>query len=319
VTGSAAAPTPKGHGVEDAALIAIDWGTTSARAYAVDARGAILATRTAPLGIQLVPDARFTQALDTLLGDWRERRLPRIAAGMIGSRQGWVEAPYVECPATFESLAAHLVQTPGGELAVIPGLIVRDESGVPDVMRGEETQLAGAIDAAERGVLAVLPGTHSKWAAVDAGRVVDFASSMTGELYAALLGHTILGRLAERADASRPPGNAFDAGVRRGLAAGGLAHRIFAARTLPLTGALPPRDVPDYLSGLLIGDEIAGARDWARRHDLWSARPRVIGADALVERYVHALAIAGIDAERGPPDAAVRGIVRLARLAQRLH
>jgi 2-dehydro-3-deoxygalactonokinase len=235
---------------------------------------------------------------------------------MIGSRQGWIEAPYVECPAAFESLASRIVTTPGRELSIVPGLVVRDAAGVPDVMRGEETQLAGAV-AAHEDVVAVLPGTHSKWAAVSQGRVVDFASFMTGELYAVLLANSILGRLAER-DARAGIGGAFDAGVARGLADGGLAHRIFAARTLALTGALAARDVPDYLSGVLIGDEIAAGQRFAARHGA-PAQVRVIGAHALVERYERALGIAGIGCERGAPDAAVRGIARIARLAGRLH
>jgi 2-dehydro-3-deoxygalactonokinase len=302
----------------DAALIAIDWGTTSARAYAVDRGDAVVSSRAAPLGIQQVAGGAFAQALDALLGDWATWHVPRIAAGMIGSRQGWIEAPYLDCPASFDALAAHIVETPLRELAIVPGLVVRDDDRVPDVMRGEETQLAGAVDDAEAHVLAVLPGTHSKWAVVEHGRVVDFASYMTGELYAVLLAHSILGRLAHTETAPAATGAAFEAGVRRGLAEGGLAHRMFAARTLVLTGGLEGRDVPDYLSGVLIGDEIESARRWAARAGRSAGRVRVIGADALVDRYLHALAIAGVPAERGPADAAVRGITRIARLARRI-
>ena len=151
------------------ALIAIDWGTTSARAYRLDAAGGVCDTRSAPLGIGSLRDGGFASALDTLLGDWRDDAAPRIACGMIGSRQGWVEAPYVECPADLAQFGRALTATPGGELAIVPGARCVDAAGVPDVMRGEETQLVGAIRGDDARVLAVLPGTHSKWAIVERG------------------------------------------------------------------------------------------------------------------------------------------------------
>ncbi len=266
-----------------------------------------------------IRDGDFGGALARLLGDWTALAVPRVASGMIGSRQGWVEAPYVTCPAGAASVAAAMSRTPGGELAVIPGVIVRDEAGVPDVIRGEETQVFGAVREDERDLLAVLPGTHSKWVHVARGRIVEFETHMTGELYAVLLAHSLLGRLADAAHAPDVPGPAFARGVARGLAGGGLGHLIFGARTLALTGELAPVEVPDWLSGLLIGREIRSARTWANRRGLDAARVRVIGSDALVARYRDALAQADIDAEAGPGDAAVRGIARVARLANLIH
>ena len=295
-------------------LIAIDWGTTSARAYAVEAEGRIAGTRSAPLGVQQLSDADFPRALSELLGEWRALEVPRFAAGMIGSRQGWVEAPYVRCPAAFDALASHLAWSPGRELAIVPGLMSRDRDRVPDVMRGEETQLAGAVCDADDALLAVLPGTHSKWAQVVDGRVVAFQTHMTGELYAILLANSILGRLAAQADAA-VPAPSFAQGVARGLGGDGLGHAIFGARTLALTGELDAGDVPDWLSGVLIGHEIDSARRWARDHAIDAARVRVIGSDALVTRYTSALAQAGIAAEAGPSDACVRGLVRIAKRA----
>jgi 2-dehydro-3-deoxygalactonokinase len=300
--------------MDAAALIAVDWGTTAARAALGGRAGRVIASREAPLGIQAVRDARFAEALDALLGDWRDLRVKRIASGMIGSRQGWVEAPYVECPASFDELARRLVATPGGELVVVPGLLARGEDGLPDVMRGEETQLAGAVGDDET-VLAVLPGTHSKWAHVAGRRLQGFTTFMTGELYAVLLAHSILGRLAQPGAAPDPSGRAFARGVAQGLREGALSHLAFGARTLALTGALDGPDVADWLSGLLIGHEIRHAREWAASRGLGGDRVRVIGADALVARYRSALAQSGIAAEPGPPDAAVRGLVRLARHA----
>jgi 2-dehydro-3-deoxygalactonokinase len=302
------------------ALIAIDWGTTSARAYRIDAAGEVFASRGAPLGIQTVQDFGFAGALDSLLDDWRNDTAPRIACGMIGSRQGWIEAPYVACPVDLAGLGSTLTRTPGGELAIVPGARCLDSAGVPDVMRGEETQLAGAVAPDDGHVLAVLPGTHSKWALVERGHLIEFATFMTGELYAVLLAHSILGRMADRVASSKATGgNAFARGVARGLAGDGLAHVIFGARTLALAGELEPADVGEWLSGVLLGHEIDAARAWAKRRGSEATRVRVIGGDALVARYVGALAQAGVDAEVGPTDAAARGLFRIAQRADLVH
>lgn len=308
-----------GTGFGEAALVAIDWGTSHARAYVVDTDGRVVAERAAPVGVGAIRDGDFGGALARLLGDWTALAVPRVASGMIGSRQGWVEAPYVNCPAGAASVAAAMSRTPGGELAVIPGVIVRDEGGIPDVIRGEETQVFGAVADDEPALLAVLPGTHSKWVHVVAGRIVAFETHMTGELYAVLLEHSLLGRLADRSRPADAPGAAFSRGVARGLGGGGLGHLLFGARTLALKGELEAGEVPDWLSGLLIGREIRSARTWANRRGQDAARVRVIGGHALVARYTAALAQAGIDANPGPADAAVRGIARVARLAGLLH
>lgn len=303
--------------MKDARLIAIDWGTTAVRAYLVDAAGRIAATREAPLGVQRIGDRQFRKAFTTLLGDWTSLAVPRIASGMIGSRQGWVEAPYVECPAALDALAGHLVWTPQRELAIVPGLIARSHDGVPDVMRGEETQIAGAVDQ-DRSVLAVLPGTHSKWVCVERGRVVAFRTYLTGELYAVLIANSILGRLAEGPGASEA-GPAFGRGVARGLGDEGFAHLIFGARTLALAGELGPHEVHDWLSGVLIGHEIRSARQWATGQGFAERDLSLIGGQALVARYAAALAQAGIDSRSGPPDAAVRGLLRIAERSGVLH
>jgi 2-dehydro-3-deoxygalactonokinase len=301
------------------ALIAIDWGTTSARAYRLDAAGELLATRSAPLGIKAVAEGGFGAALDVLLGDWRGDGAPRIACGMIGSRQGWIEAPYVACPADLATLAGRLTETPGGELAIVPGARCLDRTRVPDVMRGEETQLAGAWRDDDVSVLAVLPGTHSKWAIVERGALVEFATFMTGELYAVLLAHSILGTMAANgADSAAAGRAAFARGVARGSIGDGLAHAIFGARTLALGGELAPHEVGDWLSGVLIGDEIRAARAWARDRGVAAAQVRVIGEEAIVARYMSALDAAGLRAEAGPPAAAARGLFRIARRAGRL-
>lgn len=297
------------------ALIAIDWGTTSMRAYWLDAVGSIVGTRTAPRGIQQIRDGGLAAALAELLGEDAESTVPRLACGMVGSRQGWIEAPYVHCPALLTSLVAGIVTTPGGALQIVPGVTTRDSNGVPDVMRGEETQLAGAVDAREPRVLAALPGTHSKWACVESGHIVDFMTFMTGELWSVLLAHSILGRMAAPTPPAGPPGAAFLRGTQRGLGAGSLGHDIFGARTLALMGELAADEVGDWLSGMLIGREIRNARTWAQRHGYDASRVRLIGDNALVARYTTACGEAGVAVERADGHAAAVGLWRLAVLA----
>ena len=310
--------------VSVAALIAIDWGTTSARAYRQDACGRVVAERTAPLGIAQLRGDGFACALATLLGDWAEEPAPRVACGMIGSRQGWIEAPYRDCPADLDALATALAHAPGGALAIVPGVTCVDAAGVPDVMRGEETQIFGALAPANRDAsaspLIVLPGTHCKWARVTAGRIEAFATFLTGELYAVLKQHSILGRMMA-------PGNepavvdsaAYERGVRRGLATAGsgasLLHDLFGTRTLALFGALEPPAAADYLSGLLIGSEIREGLAWATGQGVEAGHVTLVGAPALTGRYVTAFGVAGIAAGVGPADAAPRGLWRIAQRA----
>ena len=298
----------------EASLIAIDWGTTSARAYALDNRGAIVAERSAPLGVQRIADGRFADALASLCAGIGAENLPMIACGMIGSRQGWVEAPYCNCPADFSAIAMSLTRVHGARLAIVPGLMCRDVDGVPDVMRGEETQVLGIL--AERGAarsVVVLPGTHSKWVIAGANGIERFSTFMTGELYAILREHSILGRLA----ADGGDDAALDNGVRRSLRRGGaLPHDLFSARTLVLAGELAAQGVSDYLSGLLLGAEIASALRWLERSGVNDKlEPIVVGEASLVARYRRALALAEIDAMPGPVKAAAIGMWRIAKQA----
>ena len=295
-------------------LIALDWGTSNLRASLLGPGGVVLDRRSAAGGVMAVPDRRFEPALRALCGDWIDNhRCPLVASGMIGSRQGWVEAPYLHCPATLQAAAARLVAVPlhgGAVLHIVPGLIADGGDGQADVMRGEETQLWGAGLAA--GEVCVLPGTHSKWAWMGAGGAVElFQTHMTGELYAVLVQHSILGRLMPQAPSAAAQPEAFADGVRLGRAGHArLTHTLFAARTAGLTGRQPAAALPDFLSGLLIGAEIAGAcRDGA------PAVVTLLGEAALCERYAAALALAGIDARRAPADATTRGQWQLAQAA----
>jgi 2-dehydro-3-deoxygalactonokinase len=305
-----------------AALIGLDWGTTSFRAYRLDAAGAVLEAKTAAAGILKVTGGDFEGALEREIGPWLADApgLPVIASGMITSRQGWVEVPYCACPAGSPEIAGALVrhETGAGRIVhFVPGLSIVGADGVPDVIRGEETQIIGAvgelgggIGAAPGGRLLVLPGTHSKWAQVVDGRIVWFATFMTGELFEVLKEHSILGRMmaGERDD---------DAAFRRGLGyarAGGLLKRLFSARTLGLFGALPESGAASYLSGLLIGTELREALDCLEQAPA-GQEITVVGAADLSRRYLAAIADVGLRSRRAADDAGARGLFLIARAA----
>ncbi len=297
------------------ALIAIDWGSSSFRAYLLSRAGQILEEMTSGDGIASVAAGDYPATLRRLVGRWLEASpsAPVIASGMVGSRHGWREAPYVPCPAGPRDVAERLtaVEADGRPVVLAPGLSYVDEAGMPDVIRGEETEILGVADAGAR--LIVLPGSHCKWAMVEGGRVVAFRTFITGELFAALRDHTIVGAFA-RAAPAKAPGSAFALGVERGAGAAGgktksgLLGLLFGARALPLMGKLDPDDSGEYLSGLLIGAEIGEAR---RLYP--DAAPHVAGAEALVKRYLAAFDALRIGAHAAPSRAAARGLFRIAR------
>ncbi len=295
-------------------LIAVDWGTTNFRAYLAAADGRILSQSQSARGILAVQNNAFADVLRAEIAPWiREHgALPVMMSGMIGSRQGWIEAPYVRCPAGVREIAAALTrfEVDGiGTVYLVPGLDHLPAGEAPDVIRGEETQIIGAIStASEQDATFVHPGTHSKWATVSGGIITGFTTYMTGEVYGALKDHTILGRLMRD---GATDGSGFLQGVaaaRRDGSAGNLLHQLFSVRTLGLFELLPPEELAEYLSGLLIGSEIAAA-----------ARSRrtitIFGSDALTERYGKAAEALGVSWKRGPEHSVVAGHLLLARAA----
>jgi 2-dehydro-3-deoxygalactonokinase len=287
-----------------ASFISLDWGTSSFRACLVDAAGTVIAERSGPDGILSVADGAFEPVLERHIHDW-DPALPVMASGMITSRQGWIEVPYVSCPAGLAEIARGLRQVTtsrGRSIRFIPGMSCGTD-GFPDVMRGEETQVLGALQGGDGQF--VLPGTHSKWVSVRAGRITGFTSCMTGEVYAALREHTILGRLMQ--EGGHDP-HGFAQGVKLGLEQGHrLLHAIFSTRTLGLFNRLPPAGLASYLSGLLIGAEISGERQ--------DGEIMLIGSPELCARYAEALAVAGRTSVIGPRHAAVLGQRRIAEEA----
>jgi 2-dehydro-3-deoxygalactonokinase len=263
-------------------LIAVDWGTSSLRGALLDEAGRVLEEKSAPLGILNVDNGDFAGVFAAQFSGWmKPPGTLCLISGMAGSRQGWVEAPYVSCPAGPAELAKSLHWIERGRIALVPGL--SDTQGeVPDVMRGEEVQIFGALRLAGLADgLFVLPGTHSKWATVRDGKVMGFRTFMTGEVFGLFAQHSILARTLV-ADAPLDEA-AFLQGVARAGNGEGLLHNAFGVRSLALFDRLPPTPSASYLSGLLIGEELAQQKIHPNGEVI------VIGAPALTTRYALAL------------------------------
>jgi 2-dehydro-3-deoxygalactonokinase len=290
-------------------MIGVDWGTSSFRAYRLR-DGVVIGRIETAGGILGIPQGGFAAALRQAIAPWLAAGETEILlCGMVGSRQGWVEAPYLSCPAGPAEIAAAAIPIPfdGARVRLLPGLTTRAPGGTPDVMRGEETKLVGLLATLGTApALVCLPGTHSKWARLAGGQVVGFTTHMTGELRAVLLDHSILGRQAR---AAPPDAAAFRRGLHRAAEPGGLSHHLFGTRALGLFGELPETATESYLSGLLIGAE-------CRAEASGAGTVHLAGAEALAERYAIALTAAGQTCQRHPDDIAASGLALLAgRLA----
>ena len=287
-------------------MIAIDWGTSAFRAYRIDAAGSVLERCEAARGILTVENGAFATVLTEEIGDWlRDDPGPIMMSGMIGSRQGWREMPYLECPVDTDTIARACGEIDCGfdrRAFVVPGLTCRDRDGVRDVMRGEETQIIGALDELGASALLCLPGTHSKYVTMRDRRIERFETHMTGEIFALLWCHSILGRVdaADRITDKR----AFDAGVDRAGDSRGLLHHLFGVRARHLFDEIAAGSVASYLSGILIGHEIRSARI--------SGPIVLIGAPELSRLYRRALTRLGAVTRVLAGEPAARGLWRLA-------
>lgn len=271
--------------------IAVDWGSTRLRAWAM--RGAeTLAEAASDAGIGSPGAGGFAPTLISLIAPWLQegRRIPVLACGMVGSREGWVEAPYRRVPcAPVDRGALTFVSGTDARiaLAIVPGLM---QASPPDVMRGEEVQVAGALALVPGfdGVIC-LPGTHTKWVHVSAGEVVSFQTAMTGELFALLSRQSVL-RHGMAGDGWDAP--AFDAAVSEAMSRPErLAARLFSLRAEDLLAGLPAASARARLSGLLIGAELAATRPY------WLGQSVIVaGDDSLAGHYARALAAQGLRA-----------------------
>jgi 2-dehydro-3-deoxygalactonokinase len=288
-------------------LVMVDWGTSALRvAYARDDQ--VIHTRHSGQGILKVPAGEFPHVLQELCGDWlSEPDVLCLVSGMAGSAQGWALAPYCPCPAGETELARHLLWLTPERLALVPGLSC-EHPHAPDVMRGEEVQILGALRMhGLRDAQLVLPGTHSKWVTVRDGRVTGFSTFMTGELYAVMRQHSILGRNLPSAAAEDIFDEAhFDQGVRLSVQGGSLLHHLFGVRTLALMERARPESLGSYLSGLVIGEEL-------RAQQLPPGTTvQVVGSAVLQARYQRALGLLGVPAQLLGDAATWTGLMALA-------
>jgi 2-dehydro-3-deoxygalactonokinase len=280
------------------AWIAVDWGTSNLRAWAMGPDDVPLAEAGSDEGMGRLEAAAYEPALLALIGPWLgSEPIDVVACGMVGSRQGWVEAPYAAVPGPPRPTTAPTrapVRDPRLRVHVLPGLKQADP---PDVMRGEETQIAGFLAGEpEFDGVACLPGTHSKWAHLSAGEVVSFRSFLTGELFALLsrqsvLRHSVASEGWSDSDFAEAVGETLSRPET-------LAARLFGLRAAGLIAGLEPVRARARLSGILIGAELAATRPY------WLGRAVVlIGADRVSAAYAAALSLVGVTARRVPAEA----------------
>jgi 2-dehydro-3-deoxygalactonokinase len=294
-----------------ASLTVCDWGSTSLRAWTLDAAGAVASRAVFPLGVNRLAPGEAAQRFD------REVRpslgaadLPALFCGAIGSNVGWQTVPYVDCPADLVAIAAGVTQV-RNDVWIAPGLRCEGLGGACDVLRGEETKAMGWLSLEPKRQhgrhLVCQPGTHPKWPVIEHGRVTRFLSAFTGELFAVLSAHSILRNDGQAHDAA-----AFEAGLAAAADGDALLNRLYTARSRVAGGGGAPDSTASYLSGLLIGAEVAAT---PRLLGLEGAPVVLLGDKPACDRYAVALAQRGIASEQADGEAAVlAGLVAIARL-----
>lgn len=282
-----------------ARYIAIDWGSTNLRAWLYQGDHC-LESRQSEAGVTRLNGKSPAAVLAEVTTDWREEKTPVVMAGMVGSNVGWKVAPYLSVPACFSSIGEQLTSV-GDNIWIIPGLCVSHDDN-HNVMRGEETQLIGARALAPSS-LYVMPGTHCKWVQADSQQINDFRTVMTGELHHLLLNRSLIG-------AGLPPqensADAFTAGLERGLNTPAILPQLFEVRASHVLGTLPREQVSEFLSGLLIGAEVASMRDYvAHQHAI-----TLVAGTSLTARYQQAFQAMGCDVTAVAGDTAFQAGIR---------
>lgn len=296
-------------------IAAVDWGTTRLRVWLLDEAGAVVDERRSDEGLLTAQHKGFASVLDRHLKDMGAADgLPAIVCGMAGARQGWIEAPYVEVPSSLGDILGAAVPVPdaGRDVRIVPGLAQRNPR-TPDVMRGEETQLAGvAAEVGSGSHLVCMPGTHCKWVGVDDGTVSGFGTWPTGEMFSVFAQHSILRHSLGEKPAPVAPDNAvFQEWCREALADGDIGARLFGIRAAGLLNGLGQADAAAALSGLLIGAEIASA---TRRFGKRDTPVVLVGSGPLGALYAEALKLGGLAVRLADADKAVlSGLVAAAR------
>jgi 2-dehydro-3-deoxygalactonokinase len=306
--------------MSDVSFVAGDWGTSHLRLFLCAADGTVLDSAAGPGAAD--SSGQFEKIFDSLLTKWAAHPddLPAVLCGMVGSSIGWIQAPYVACPAKPEEIATACATLRDGRIRIVPGLSGRNRFAAPDFMRGEETQILGAMELQptlrQGRRLLCLPGTHTKWVVLEEGAISEFLTSVTGELFTLVRDHSVLVRGGNLA-----AGSSHTTAFRLGLAQferfprAQLLHRLFECRSRSLDGELAPDAAAWFLSGLLIASDIAGALEvlasstGVRTVDL-------IGAPQLTQLYA-----TGLEQQRyqaSTIDGAAAAVAGLARVRRQL-
>jgi 2-dehydro-3-deoxygalactonokinase len=303
-------------GMVGAKFIGGDWGTTHLRLFLCGYELNALDQLTGP-GANRVCGA-FEKALDSLIRPWTDRHgdLPIVLSGMVGSSIGWVRTPYLPCPVEPEQIARACIALRGGRIHIVPGLSCRNALAAPDFMRGEETQLLGALHLEpmlRRGRhLVCLPGTHAKWAILEDGRLQEFLTAPTGEVFASLRSQTTLVPTDAKTKSEVVP-EAFSRGLARIRQSPQiqLLHKLFECRSLWLSEELAAQEAASYLSGLLIGSDVSGALQLLVPS---ATNPivHVVGSSQLTRLY--SMALATLDAEVRAIEGSAASVAGLARI-----
>lgn len=296
----------------DPVLISVDWGTSSLRGFLLADNGEVIDSIEQPKGIMKIEDRDFASFFKNTFKQWLNNNLPILLSGMIGSDQGWSLAPQLPVPIKLETIAAslHPVSDTEHKIYIVSGLSYVNSDGYHDLIRGEETQIFGAMEELQTpDSIMCLPGTHSKWVSIQGSSIADFHTSFTGEAFATLIDHTILGRLME---STLKVDDFFLLGLKRAQNKGGLLHHLFSVRSQGVCGKIPKSGLQQYLAGILIGHEIIGMNDFYPDCD----QITVIGSSNISELYVKALSFFKIDSVViDGTRAAYQGQLQLARTA----
>lgn len=285
-------------------LLGIDWGTSNRRAYLLDENGKLVRQHDDDSGILKVA-GDFKASLAALLETLALDRADVVMSGMVGSRSGWREAPYLEVSSPLSRLPESMIEIdsglPGVRCRIAPGYSYVDTHGLPDVMRGEETQIFGAMQLGAPDGWFLLPGTHSKWVRVNGGIIGEIVTFMTGELYGLMSRQGTLSKVISDSQASVP--EAFEAGLQAARR-GAFTHMAFCCRALVVTDRMPPEHTASFLSGLLIGTELHDIVQRTSGGNAASAGApvQIIGSSSLATRYRNALESSGIAARVWQPD-----------------
>ncbi len=291
---------------------AVDWGSSSFRAWLFDHSGQVLDTISDAGGIKFIEGKEFQAALSDRIGHWLSPNDRVLLSGMITSRSGWIESEYLPCPVDLGNLLLHSKQLPSNNIDYIflPGV---SQSNPPDVMRGEELQMLGATASNSQHVF-IIPGTHSKWASVS-NRMIDFFKTIpTGELFDVILRHTLLGELTtEDESGDTEQETAFEQGVIHGFESNTLVSDLFTTRSAVLLELTTDTSARHWLSGLLIGNEIS---EGMSRMNAGGITPEIIGSASLCEKYLTAFRHLSLDVRLADINATVRGFQEIIRVEQ---